>query len=156
MTGLFTLVANERPLINIDITLLMNIGLWFVLFFFLRATLWGPMLRLISAREAGTEGSRTDAHKLEADARALKAKLDAELKTARTAAARLRDDLRAQGSRQETEILTVARAEVTAAAEKERASLGVQRDKVRAEVLAQVPALAADIAAKALRREMNA
>jgi hypothetical protein len=39
---LLALVANERPLINIDITLLLNLGLWFVLFFFLKSTFWGP------------------------------------------------------------------------------------------------------------------
>ena len=53
------LVANERPLINIDVTLFVNLGVWAVLFFFLRAVLWKPMLDLIDAREAGTEGAPT-------------------------------------------------------------------------------------------------
>ena len=68
MQNVLALLANERPLINIDITLLLNAGVWFVLFFFLRATLWRPMLALIDAREAGTEGARTEAGSLGADA----------------------------------------------------------------------------------------
>lgn len=156
MSGLSLLLANERPLINIDITLLMNIALWFALFFFLRATLWGPMLKLIAAREAGTEGSRAEARRLEADARALREKVDAQLKAARADAARLREELRAQGSTQESAILTAARADVNATVEREKADLRAQRDRVRDEVMAQVPGIASDIAAKVLRREVRA
>lgn len=156
MSGLSLLLANERPLINIDITLLMNIALWFALFFFLRATLWGPMLKLIAAREAGTEGSRAEARRLEADARALREKVDAQLKAARADASRLREELRSQGSAQESTILTAARADVNASVEREKVDLRAQRDRVRDEVMAQVPGIASDIAAKALRREVRA
>ena len=76
MTGPFLLlVANERPLINVDVTLLINLGLWFALFLFLRATFWGPMLALITAREEGTEGSRAEATRLDAEAKELRAEL---------------------------------------------------------------------------------
>lgn len=153
--ALALLVANERPLINVDITLLLNLGVWFGLFFFLKATLWKPMLAVIEAREAGTAGARSDAAKLDAEAKTLKASLDEKLAAARTGAARAREELRAEGVRTEGELLGKAREEVMAAVEKQRAELASQREKVRGEVMAMVPELARNIAAKVLRREVQ-
>ena len=149
------LVANERPLINIDVTLFVNLGVWAVLFFFLRAVLWKPMLDLIDAREAGTEGARAQAAALSAEAKGLEAKLTAQLAAARAAAASERDALRAEGARRDAEIGAKVRDEVHAAVEKQRAALAAQRAAVRAEVAGVVPALAAEIASKVLRREVR-
>jgi F0F1-type ATP synthase membrane subunit b/b' len=150
---LLALVANERPLINIDITLLLNLGLWFILFFFLKSTFWGPVLDLIEAREKGTEGARAEAARLEAEAKKLRDQVDGRLRAARADASRDREALRQAGSKQESEVLAKVRAEVNALVEKERAALGARRTDLRRDVLAAVPALAADIARKALRQE---
>ncbi len=152
---LVLLVANERPLINVDVTLLLNLGVWFGLFFFLKATLWKPMLAVIEAREAGTAGARADAATLDAEAKALKASLDTQLTAARTTAAKAREALRADGTRTENELLAKAREEIMATVEKQRADIAAQREKVRGEVLALVPELARSIAAKVLRREVQ-
>ncbi len=149
------LVANERPLINIDVTLFVNLGVWAVLFFFLRAVLWKPMLDLIDAREAGTEGARAQAATLSAEAKGLEAKLTAQLAAARAAAASERDALRAEGACRDSEIGAKVRDEVHAAVEKQRAALAAQRAAVRAACAGVVPALAAEIASKVLRREVR-
>jgi F-type H+-transporting ATPase subunit b len=149
------LVANERPLINIDITLLLNLGVWLALFLFLRATLWKPMLDLIEAREAGTEGARTLAADLDRDAKDLKEKLAKELTAARVSATAERDALRADGAKRDGEITARVRDEVNALVDKQRADIAAQGKKVRVDVLAAVPALAADIATKVLRREVR-
>lgn len=152
-TVLLALVANDRPLINIDVTLLLNLGLWFGLFFFLKSTFWGPMLDLIEAREKGTEGARAEAARLEAEAKKLRDDVDAKLRDARTESARAREALRQAGNKQEAEVLATVRTEVTALVEQERAALASLRTELRREVLAAVPALASDIARKALRQE---
>lgn len=149
------LVANERPLINIDVTLLLNLGVWAVLFFFLRATLWQPMLALIDAREAGTAGAREDAARLDAEAKTLKGSVDEQMAAARASAAKAREALRAEGARAEVELLGKAREEVNAAVEKQRADIAAQRAKLHGEVMALVPELAQGIAARALRREVR-
>jgi len=149
------LVANERPLINIDVTLFVNLGVWLALFFFLRAVLWKPMLDLIDAREAGTEGARHKAVELDAQAKELRARLTAELATARTGAAAERDALRAEGAKRDAEITAKVREEVGVAVEKQRAELAAQRKAVRAEIAGVIPALAAEIASKVLRREVR-
>lgn len=149
------LVANERPLINIDVTLLLNLGVWVGLFFFLRATLWTPMLALIDAREAGTVGARDEAARLDAEAKALKGSLDEQLTAARTSAAKAREALRTEGARTEAELLAKARVEVNAVVEKQRADIAAQRAKLHGEVMALVPELAQGIAARVLRREVR-
>ena len=149
------LVANERPLINIDVTLFVNLGVWAALFFFLRAVLWKPMLDFIDAREAGTEGARAQAAALNAEAKELESKLSTKLSAARAEATVARDALRAEGAKRDAEISAKAREEVHAAVEKQRAELAAQGKAVRAEVAGVVPALAAEIASKVLRREVR-
>src|SRR6187549_462270 len=99
------LVANERPLINIDATLFINIVLWLILFLLLRPLLWAPMLKLIAAREDGMEGSRDDAKHLEKEARVRKGEYEAAQKKARVTAASERDAMRADAKKKEAEIL---------------------------------------------------
>ena len=149
------LVANERPLINVDITLLLNLGVWLVLFFLLRATLWKPMLALIDAREAGTAGARDEAARLDAAGKALRGSLDEQLAAARSSAAKAREALRAEGTRTEVALLGKAREEVNAAVEKQRADIAAQRVKLHGEVMTMVPELAQGIAARVLRREVR-
>lgn len=156
MTGSFLLlVANDRPLINIDITLLLNLGLWVLLFVFLRATFWGPLMALIESREEGTEGARHDAADLDAETKRLRAELESKTKEARTVAARHREELVAEGQRQEAELLSRVRNEVSTQVEQQRAEIASQRAKTRDDLLATVPVMAREIAAKVLRREVQ-
>ena len=129
--------------------------MWLVLFFFLRATLWKPMLALIDAREAGTAGAREEAARLDAEAKTLRGSLDEQLAAARASAAKAREALRAEGARTEVELLGKAREEVNAAVEKQRADIAAQRAKLHGEVMALVPELAQGIAARVLRREVQ-
>ncbi len=152
---LLLLVANDRPLINVDITLLLNIGLWVALFFFLKATFWTPMLDLLAAREEGTEGQRRDATRLGGEAKQLRGDLEDKLRGARESASRQREALRAEGTKAESDLLEKVRSEVGASVEKQKAEIAVQREKVRSEILATVPALAAEMAARVLRREVK-
>ena len=101
---LLALVANERPLINIDITLLLNLGLWFVLFFFLKSTFWGPVMDLIEAREKGTEGARAEAATLEARAKKLREQVAEKLRGARPDATPQRDALPPAGTKTGPEV----------------------------------------------------
>lgn len=149
------LLANERPLINIDITLALNLAVWLGLFFFLRAVLWRPMLDLIEAREQGTEGTRKEALRLEHEGRELKAKLTTDLAAARATAVAERDALRAEGARRDAEITAKVRDEVAAKVETLRADLAAQRERARTELMSAVPALAEEMVAKVMRREVR-
>ncbi|MEI8256531.1 MAG: ATP synthase F0 subunit B [Deltaproteobacteria bacterium] len=151
----FHLVANERPLINVDATLFINIGLWIFLFVALRGLLWEPMIKLITAREAGMQGSRDKAGSLQTDAKATKAAYDLAMKQARESAQQGRDKLRADGKKKEAEILATARDTTQASLDAQRASLRTQSETLRSDIRASVPQLASEIASKVLGREVR-
>ncbi len=151
----FHLVANERPLINVDATLFINIGLWIFLFVALRGLLWAPMIKLISAREAGMQGSRDKAGSLQTDAKGIKAEYDQALKGAREQASLAKDKLRADGKKKEAEILAAARETTQATLDTQRANLRSQSETLRSEIRASVPQIASEIASKVLGREVR-
>ena len=149
------LIANERPLINFDVTLLINIGLWILLFIVLRPLLWDPMIKLITARESGMQGSREKARDLEKDAGEKKAEYESAIKNARGKAAESREKLRSEAKSKETEILGQARQASQAAIDAQRAQIRTQRETLTTEVKALVPQLATDIASKVMGREVR-
>jgi|LNFM01.1.fsa_nt_gb F-type H+-transporting ATPase subunit b len=154
MLQLLTAVASERPLISFDGTLVLNIALWLVLFFVLRPVLWEPMVKLLSAREGGMQGSRTSAKGAADEAAARRAEYEGALKSARSSAAGERDKLRAEALRRESEILAETRSKVAAAVDAQRDAIKEQRDTLSKEIAGAIPQLAKDIAAKALGREV--
>ncbi|MDP3278327.1 MAG: ATP synthase F0 subunit B [Deltaproteobacteria bacterium] len=154
MSQVLLALASERPLISFDGTLVLNIALWLLLFIVLRPLLWEPMVKLISAREGGTFGSRDDAKRLEREAKEKRDEFEAALKTARAAAATERDNIRARSILQESEILGVARSKVSEAVEAQRALIDAQRVTLRAELQTLIPAISRDVASKALGREL--
>lgn len=154
MLHLLTAVASERPLISFDGTLVINIALWLLLFFVLRPLLWEPMVKLLSAREGGMQGSRTNAKGTVEEAAAKRSEYENALKTARTSASGERDKLRAEALRAESEILAEARAKVAAAVDAQRESIKKQREELSKELKGTVPQIAKEIAQKALGREV--
>ncbi len=154
MTQLLFAVASERPLISFDGTLVVNIVLWLVLFVLLRPLLWEPMIKLFAAREGGMGGSRDEAKRLEAEAQVKREEYETKLKAARSAAATERDRIRSESLKREAEIIGEARNKVAEAIDAQRATLKVEREKLSAELKTMIPALAKDIASKALGREV--
>lgn len=153
--SLLHLVANERPLINLDATVLINLALFLFLLVVLRFLLWDPMVKLIAAREAGMEGSRDRAHALEAEARTKEAEYRDAQKRARADAAAAREKLRAEALTREAEIVAKARTATAQVLEQHRTELRARREALQKEIRATVPGLAADIASKVLGREVR-
>jgi len=156
MNSLYLAVlANERPLINVDGTLLIDMALWLLLFAVLRPLLWKPMLRLIDAREAGMEGMRDRARQLGSEAGAQKAEYEESFKRARAAAQAERERLRTDAKRKEADVLGEARRTTGITLEQQRASMRQQKTTLQAEVMAMIPRLAAEMASKVLGREVR-
>jgi F-type H+-transporting ATPase subunit b len=150
------LLANERPLINIDATLFLNMALWVFLFIVLRGLLWNPMLKLIQARETGMEGARVEARKLEKEGAELRTEYEAAQRSARASASEERDKIRADAKRKEAELLAEARNASQTAVDAQRAEIQKQRATLEQEIKSTVPVLASDIASKVLGREVRA
>ena len=81
-----TIAAKEHPLIDIDGTVFLQLGVFAVLFFVSNKLLFQPYLRLREARRAGIEGAREEADRMTAEADAKLADFEKSLATARARA----------------------------------------------------------------------
>ncbi|MBI4745698.1 MAG: hypothetical protein HY786_03945, partial [Deltaproteobacteria bacterium] len=71
MTGTAaTVLASARSIVDIDATVLVELGLFLLCFLALRSLVFKPLLRLVDERRAQTQGAREEARKFEAEAEA--------------------------------------------------------------------------------------
>ncbi len=141
--------------VDFDATLLVEMVVFTVLCIALKPILFDPMLKLFAEREKRIEGAKLDARKTdEASAQAL-AKYESAMAKARAAAGAEREKLRAEGQKSENDILTGVRASTTKALEEGRKATAGDVTRVRSELGPQVKTLAADLATRALGREVR-
>ncbi len=129
--------AHEQQLLDVDGTVLLQLGLFLVTMYVLTQLLWKPYLRIRAERGARVEGYKEEAKRLEADAAARFTKVEAELAEARKAGSFERARVRAAAQVREQEIIATAqstaqktlaeaRARVEAALTTERQSLAAR------------------------------
>lgn len=141
--------------VDFDATLLVQMAVFTVLLLALKPILFDPMLKLFAEREKRIEGAKLEARKTdEASAQAL-AKYEAAMAKARAAAGAEREKLRAEGQKSENEILTNVRARTAKTLEEGRKTTETEAGNVRGELGREVKVLAADLATRALGREVR-
>ena len=141
--------------VDFDATLLVQMVVFTLLVIALKPILFDPMLKLFAEREKRIEGAKLDARKTdEASAQAL-AKYENAMAKARAAAGLEREKLRAEGQKSENDILTGVRASTAKTLEEGRKVTSGDLTRVRGELGPQVKILAADLATRALGREVR-
>jgi F-type H+-transporting ATPase subunit b len=122
--------ANEPQLLDLDGTVFVMLGLFLLTMFVLTHWLWRPYLRVREQRGERVTGLRDKAARLEADAAARLAKVEAQLAEARRAAGLERARARAEAQSREQTIV----AQATAAAQR---ALAESRAKIDASLAAE-------------------
>jgi F-type H+-transporting ATPase subunit b len=148
---------SEGSAVNVDLdaSLLVQIGLFVVLLLILKPLLFEPMLKLFEEREKRIEGTRREASKEdERSAKAL-AKYEAILAKAREAGAAERDALRAQGTKKEAELMASVREAVSTTIERGRTALADEAKATRAKLASEASVLGRGIASRVLGREVS-
>ena len=141
--------------VDLDASLLVQIGLFVVLLVILKPLLFEPMLKLFEEREKRIEGTRREASKEdERSAKAL-AKYEAILAKAREAGSAERDALRADGAKREAEMMARAREHVASTIEQGRSAIANEAKVARADLAREANPLARAIAARVLGREVS-
>ncbi|MEO7108937.1 MAG: H(+)-transporting ATPase [Polyangiaceae bacterium] len=141
--------------VDFDSTVIVQMVLFTILAVMLKPILFDPMLKLFAEREKRIEGAKLEARKTDdASAQALKKYEDA-MAAARAAAGAEREKLRAEGQKAENEILTSVRASTAKTLENGRKQTGGEAAQVRTDLGPQVKILAADLATRALGREVR-
>jgi F-type H+-transporting ATPase subunit b len=140
--------------VDLDLTVFVQVGIFVVMMLVLKPLLFDPMLKLFEEREKRIEGARAKA--LETDRISGQAQADYEeaMRKMRVTAGAERDKLRAEGVRQETEILNVARADVTKALEASRTNVSAEKASVSAALQTEAKDLGRSLAARVLGREL--
>ena len=132
-------LAAGHPLIDIDLTVFVQFGLFLILFVVANKFMFQPYLALRTRRKDGIEGARAEAERMSAQADAKLADYEKQLAQARSRANDEGRKVRAEAAAHEKSVTDTSRAETDAA---------------RLQLLPQANALARQIASKLLGREV--
>ncbi len=144
----------SHPLIDIDLTAVVQFALFLVLMFIANKLLFQPYLALRERRKAGIEGARAEAERMTAQADAKVAEYEKQLAVARDRANEEGRKIRTEAVAHEREVTDKARATAQAAIDDASAKMRAETDAARATLLPQADAIAKQIAAKLLGREV--
>ena len=152
-TPLVSLAAGH-PLIDIDLTVVVQFALFLVLFVVANRLLFQPYLQLRERRKAGIEGAREEAERMTATAEAKLADYEKQLAAARERANEEARTIRNQAAAREREVTEKARATAQTATDEAQATMRRQTEAARAQLMPQAQALARAMTSKLLGREV--
>jgi F-type H+-transporting ATPase subunit b len=148
--------SHEPQLIDVDGTILVQLGIFLLLLFVLSRWLWRPYLRVRTERVARVEGYREEATRLEAEAQQRLARADAALAEARRVGAGERAVARADAHAREQTLLGEATAATQRKLAEARGRLSATLEEARKTLEAQSSEMAMEAARKILGREVGA
>jgi F-type H+-transporting ATPase subunit b len=147
-------LAGGHPLIDIDLTVVVQFVLFLVLFVIANRFLFQPYLQLRERRKAGIEGARAEAERMTAQADARLAAYEKQLAVARDGANEEGRKVRLEAAAHEREVTDKARAAAQTALDEAQAKVRSETEAARAQLMPQAEALARAISSKLLGREV--
>jgi F-type H+-transporting ATPase subunit b len=148
--------SHEPQLIDLDGTVFIQLGLFFLLMLVLRQFLWRPYLKIRGERDTRVDGYREQASKLEAEAASRLAKAEAALAEARRVGAGERAEARSVAQKRENEVLAQANAAAQKALAEARARVSAALQTERAKLQQTAAEVGLRVARKILGREVSA
>ena len=148
-------LASGHPLIDIDLTAVVQFALFLVLALVSNKLLFQPYLALRERRKAGIEGARVEADRMTAQADSKLADYEKQLAVARDRAGEEGRKIRLEAAAHEREVTDKARASAQQATETAQATMRAETEQARAQLMPQAAALARAITSKLLGREVS-
>lgn len=145
-----TIHSMAGVVIDLDGSIFIQLVIIALVFFVLRALVFRPYLATLDARETKTLQTRERATQLQIKARALEARYETELATARDKAVTTRQTLRAEGTLRREQFIAEARRISTAKMDAAHAAIDAQYEGARADLKTQVDQIAGLIVDKVL------
>ena len=142
-------------IIDLDGTVFVQLAMFFIAFFVLRALVFKPMIALLDAREEAIDGAKEQAKRLEVEVREKQTAFEGELRRVRGVSGEERDRLRAEGLELERRLLEKVRVETQQLVSDAKTRLDAEAQLARQTLAAQRPELAREIASKVLGREVQ-
>jgi F-type H+-transporting ATPase subunit b len=154
-TVLLTVAAGgEHPLIDLDLTVLVQFGLFLLTAIIANQLLFKPYLKMRDERSAGIEGARSEADRLSAEADARLTDYEEKLAAARNRANEQRRSIRTEAADHQREVTDKARAEAQKSFTEARTKVEKETEKARGELMPKADELAGDIVSKLLGRKV--
>jgi F-type H+-transporting ATPase subunit b len=147
--------ADGYPLIDFDLTGLLQLGIFAVMALVAARLLFRPYVKMREDREAGIEGARVEAGRWSTDADTMLAEYRDKLAAARSRAYKEQQKVRAEAAGHEREVTDTARAEAQTAVAEARARIAKDAEAARAELLPKSTQLAEQIAGALLGRKAS-
>jgi F-type H+-transporting ATPase subunit b len=147
-------LASGHPLIDIDLTAVVQFVLFLLVYLIANKLLFKPYLALRERRKAGIDGARAEAERMTATADAKLADYQKSLAVARERAGDEGRKVRLEAAAHEKDVTDKARAAAQKASDEAQAKMRSETDAARAQLLPQADALAKSIASKLLGREV--
>jgi F-type H+-transporting ATPase subunit b len=147
-------LAAGHPLIDIDLTVVVQFVLFLVLFAVANRLLFQPYLQLRERRKAGIEGARAEAERMTAQADAKLAEYEKQLTVARERANEEARVVRNQAAAREREVTEKARATAQTAIDQAQATVRRETEAARKQLMPQAEALAKAMSSRLLGREV--
>ena len=148
-------LKQEHPLIDIDQTVWIQLGLFLVVAFICSRLLFRPYLRMRDERSAGIEGARDEATRLSAEADARFTRYEGQLEGARVRAQDERRKMRSEAAERQRQVTDRARAEATGALDEAKTRIRGESEAARVQLLPQAQQLAGEIADALLGRRVG-
>jgi F-type H+-transporting ATPase subunit b len=155
LSALLSALLSGGSIVDLDGTVFVQAGMFFVAFFILHALVFKPMVTLLEAREHAIDGARDEAKRLEREVQEKQATFDAELRKVRGTSGEERDRLRAEGQELERNLLERVRLETLELTTAARTRFETEARIARGELNAQRGELAREIASRVLGREVQ-
>jgi F-type H+-transporting ATPase subunit b len=149
-----TVASGGQPLIDIDLTAVVQFGLFVIIYLVANKLLFQPYLQLRERRKAGIEGAREEAERMTAQADAKLADYQKQLAVARDRAGEEGRKVRAEATAHEKEVTDKARATAQKAIDEAQTKMRAETQAARAQLMPQADALAKAMASKLLGREV--
>ena len=141
--------------VDLDLTVLVQAGLFVVLLLILKPLLFDPMLKLYEERERRIDGARVQARKIDEKSASALATYEQAMAKARAEANAERDKLRAEAMKVEAEILARVRASTAELLEEGKRKAQEEAARVKTTLRGQSGELARELATRVLGREVQ-
>lgn len=142
-------------MISVDLSLVVQIVLFLILWSILRRVLFGPVGRLMAERERRTEGAHAEARALSNEGKALQEQYDAAIAKARAEGEAIKGEIREEAVRARNAILSQGRDAATQKIQEIREELRKEMDAARVVASSNAEALAQEMAEKVLGRKLT-
>jgi F-type H+-transporting ATPase subunit b len=146
--------AKDPPLIDLDSTIFVQLGIFVLTAILLSKFLFKPYLKMRAARSEGIDGARAEATRMDDEATAQITSYDTSFAAARKKASAERELVRAQAAERERAIADAARKQSQGAIEASRATLTEAAATARAQLAPRADEIARSIVKKVLGREV--